>query len=312
MRFLLGLLLFTAVWAKIVWPPPPEKARVELLMTVERPEDLGIEKSLWEKLKDFVFGKKRETRLLKPAGVYADEKIFVVADQGLGAVLIFDLVKKKVHTADGFPSPVDVDADPDGRIYVSDSVLGKVFVLSKEGKRTGSVGDGILIRPTGLAVDRKRKRLYVTDTLGGKIFIFDLKGKKIGSIEGGFNRPTYLNLDGEGNLYISDSLNAKVRVFSPEGRELFSFGKRGNTIGTFANPRGIAVDRDGHIYVADSLLSAVQIFDRKGQLLLVIGRFGKAEGEFAFPMDIFINGNRIYIADSYNARVVVLRYLGGD
>jgi len=44
----------------------------------------------------------------------------------------------------------------------------------------------------------------------------------------------------------------------------------------------------------------------------VIGRFGRKEGEFAFPMDIFIKDDRIYIADSYNARVVVLKYLGGE
>jgi DNA-binding beta-propeller fold protein YncE len=312
MRLLVGLLLFSVLWAKIVWPPPPEKARVEYVQSVERPEDLGIEKSLWEKLKDFLFGKKRETRLLKPTGVYVSDDLFVVADQGLGAIMIMNLSNEEVHIARGFPSPVDVVADPEGRIYVSDSVLGKVFVLSAEGKQIGSVGDGILIRPTGLAFDASRKRLYVVDTLTGKIHIFDPKGKKVDEITGNFNRPTYINTDTEGNLYLSDSLNARVRVLSPEGKELFSFGKRGNTIGTFANPRGIAVDRDGHIYVADSLLSAVQIFDRKGQLLLVIGRFGKKEGEFAFPMDIFIKGDRIYIADSYNARVVVLRYLGGD
>jgi len=238
--------------------------------------------------------------------------VFVVADQALGAVMILDLKEKKVRIAEGFSSPVDVVVDSAGRIYVSDSVLGKVFILSKEGRRIGTIGGGVLRRPTGLAIDEGKKRLYVTDTLASRILIFNLKGEKLGQIEGGFNRPTYINLDEKGYLYVSDSLNAKVRVFSPEGKEVLSFGKRGNTIGTFANPRGIAVDREGHIYVADSLLSAVQIFDRKGRLLLVIGRFGKKEGEFAFPMDIFIKDDRIYIADSYNARVVVLRYLGGD
>ncbi len=312
MKLLVGLLIFTALWAKIVWPPPPEKARIEYVKSVERPEDLGIEKSLWEKIKDFIFGKKKQTRLLKPSGVYASDQMLVVADQGTRSVFIFDLEKKEIHIAGGFSSPIDIAVDTEGKIYVSDSVLGRVFVLSSEGKRIGTVGDRILTRPTGIALDKKRKVLYVVDTLQNKIFVFNLKGDKISEIKGNFNRPTYLSLDNEGNLYISDSLNAKVRILSPEGKELFSFGKRGTTIGTFANPRGIAVDKEGHIYVADSLLSAVQIFDRKGRLLLVVGRFGKREGEFAFPMDIFIKGKTIYVADSYNARIVILRYLGGD
>ncbi len=312
MKLLLGLLLFSVLWAKIVWPPPPEKARIEYVKSIERPEDLGIEKSIWERLKDFIFGKKRETRLLKPSGVYTNGELFVVTDQGLSAVLIFDLKDRKVNVSGGFPSPIDVVMDEAGRIYVSDSVLGKVFILSEKGERIGEVGNGLLVRPTGLALDGKRGRLYVVDTFNSKILIFNLKGEKVGEISDGLHRPTYLSLDGKGTLYISDSLNAKIRIFSPDGKEISSFGKRGNTIGTFANPRGVAVDRDGHIYVTDTLLSALQIFNRKGQLLLVVGRFGNGEGEFAFPMDIFIKDDMIYIADSYNARVVVLRYLGGD
>ena len=312
MKILIWILLASLAFGKIVWPPPPEKARIELVRIIERPEDLGIKKGIWERVKEVIFGKKRLNRILKPAGVYVDDELFVVTDQAVGGVLIWDLKRKKVRRVLGFPSPVDVDVDLDKRVFVSDSVLGKVVLLSMEGDVLGTLGEGLLKRPTGLVIDKKRKKVYVSDTLANKILIFDLGGKKIGEIKGNFNRPTYLNLDKEGNLYVSDSLNAKVRIFSPEGKEITSFGKRGTKIGTFANPRGIAVDRDGHIYVSDTLFSAVQIFNRKGELLLVVGRYGSEEGKFAFPMDIFIRGDMIYVADSYNSRIVVLRYLGGE
>ncbi len=310
MRVLIFILLLSLSWGKIVWPPPPEKARIAYEKAIETPEDVGIKKSIWQRLKSFFLGEKREYRILKPAGVYADKDLLIVADQGLSGVLIFNLKEKKVYFADGFPSPIDVDFDGN-RIFVSDSVLGSIVLLDKKGKRIGTLGKKELERPTGIVIDKKRGRLYVSDTLKNKILIFTLKGKKLGEMGKGLNRPTYINLDSAGNIYVSDSLNAKVRIFSPEGEEIFSFGKRGTTIGTFANPRGIAVDREGHIYVGDTLFSTIQIFNREGKLLLVIGSFGKGEGEFAVPMDIFIRDDRIFVADSYNARVVVLRYLGG-
>ncbi|NPB08457.1 MAG: 6-bladed beta-propeller [Aquificae bacterium] len=312
MRLLFLFLLASFLWAKIVWPPPPEKPRIEYVRAIERPQDLGIDKSLWEKLKTFLFGEKEESRIIKPSGVYVTERYMVVADQGIKGVFLFDLKKKRFKVVYGFPSPIDVDLLPDGTVLVTDSQLGRVFLLSLEGKRLGSWGENLLERPTGLAVDRKRKRVYVVDTLKSRVLVFDFKGRKIGEFGKELARPTYIALDGEGNVYVSDSLNAKVRIYSPDGKLMRSFGERGNTIGTFANPRGIAVDSHGHIYVGDTLFSVIQIFDQEGKLLLVVGRFGKGEGEFAFPMDLYIRGNRIYVADSYNARIVVLRYLGGE
>jgi len=312
MRLLLLFLLASFLWAKIVWPPPPEKPRIEYVRAIERPQDLGIDKSLWEKLKTFLFGEKREARIIKPSGVYVTERYMIVADQGIKGVFLFDLEKKKFKVAYGFPSPIDVELLPNGTLLVTDSQLGRIFLLSPEGKRLGSWGEDFLERPTGIAVDKERKRVYVVDTVKSRVFVLDFKGRKIGEFGKELSRPTYIALDKEGNVYISDSLNAKVRIYSPEGKLIRSFGERGNTIGTFANPRGIAVDPYGHIYVGDSLFSVIQIFDKEGRLLLVVGRFGKGEGEFAFPMDLFIRGDHIYVADSYNARIVVLRYLGGE
>ncbi len=313
MNLLLVLVIFinSFLWSKIVWPPPPEKARIEYVKAIERPEDFGIRKSLWEKIKNFLFGEKKETRLIKPTAVYADNNILAITDQGLHSLLIFDLKKNEVKIVGDFASPIDVDFDGN-RLLVSDSIQGKVILVSKEGKKLGTFGEEILTRPTGLVVDRTNRKIYVSDTLKNKIFVFSFEGKKIGEIESNFNRPTYINLDKNGNLYVSDSLNAKIRIFNTEGKEIFSFGERGNTIGTFANPRGIAVDRDGHIYISDTLFSVIQIFDKKGRLLLVVGKYGKKEGDFAMPMDIFIRDDFIYVADSYNARIVILKYLGGD
>jgi len=75
----------------------------------------------------------------------------------------------------------------------------------------------------------------------------------------------------------------------------------------------MAVDSDGNIYVCDALFDAVQIFDRHGRLLLAFGDSGSQPGQFWMPAGIFIdNHDTIYVADTYNRRVQIFRYLKGD
>jgi hypothetical protein len=64
--------------------------------------------------------------------------------------------------------------------------------------------------------------------------------------------------------------------------------------------------------VVDALFDAVQIFDAHGNYLLGFGRHGTREGEFWLPSGLTIDGDRIYVVDSYNQRVQVFRYLGGS
>lgn len=75
----------------------------------------------------------------------------------------------------------------------------------------------------------------------------------------------------------------------------------------------MAVDSDGHVYVLDSRFENVQVFDHVGALLMAFGGEGDGPGEFALPSGITIDqGDRIWIADTYNRRVQVFQYLRED
>jgi len=326
MRIFLVLMLSLTVWAKaeeIVWPPPPDEPKIKWVRSIEKLEDVGVKKGFFSKLADLLFGEEKK-KMIKPFGSFIKGEKLYFTDTGSNSIFIFDFREKSVRVIDRIgdyqlTSPIDIVVDDQGRIYVSDSVLGTVFVTNEDGDFLGKIGGDILIRPTGLALDPERKRLYITDTLKGSVYVISLKNKKLimrigkmGSNPGQFNRPTFLTVDREGNIYVSDSMNARIQIFSPEGKLITMFGERGTTIGSFANPRGIAVDSDGNIYVADTLLSAIQIFNKKGQLLLVVGYYGTDRGEFAFPVDISISpDDYIFVSDSYNMRIQVLRYLKG-
>lgn len=314
----------SAVSSPWVWPLPPEQPRVQHAKTVITPQDLGITKGFFAKLWEFIAGEDTADRIISPHGVVADDagKVYV-ADWGAGRIHYFDFEKKKYDvfskTKIGpLRSPIGVALDGEGLLYVTDSILKRVFVFSGT-KNKRIIGDDSLLRPTGVAVNKKEKLLYVVDTLGHRVDVFDLEGKKQYSFgsngpgEAQFNYPTHVALDAAGDVYVVDSLNFRVQIFNKTGKFLSQFGGTGTSIHDFMKPKGIAVDSEGHIWVSDSYRNTVQIFDRKGRLLLIFGKLGIGPGQFNVPAGLFIDGkDRLIVADSYNYRVQMFQYLKAE
>jgi sugar lactone lactonase YvrE len=309
---------------RIFWPGGKEKPRIKYLWAIQRVR--GAEGGT---LGRAVFGEpargdgtKDTDFLVKPHGVHLDAiGRLMITDSGTGAVNVIDLSDMKsfsiTETEDvRVFSPIAVASAADGRIYVSDSALGRVGMFRADGDFTRFI-DGIFKRPTGLAVDRARGILYVADTWDHIIYMYDLEGRKLGSMggrgknEGEFNYPTHLAVGGDGTLYVSDTLNFRVQMFSPGAEFLGAFGIPGESYDAFDKIKGIAVDSHGHIYVTDSVQDMVKIFDREGRLLLFFGKKGRFYGDFAHPAGIYIDGrDRIFVADSLNRRVQVFQFLG--
>ncbi len=306
---------------KILWPGPPERPRIAYVWSISSVSKTG------GSLIDIFAGNKgditdpRESQtLLRPYSVFVDEENnLFIADPGAFRVTVVDLNNLNSFNilsanGKGFISPVGV-VSYKGKIYISDSMLRKVFIFNNKGKFIGSF-KGNFIRPTCMAIDRKRKKIYLSDTLAHRIYIYDLDGNresyigKRGGGDGEFNFPTHLWVDDRGRLYVSDSMNFRVQVFSPDGKFLFKFGKLGKAYGHLEKPKGVATDSDGNIYVVDSINDTVKIFDRQGKLLLFFGEKGTYYGDFWLPSGIFIAKDYIYVADTYNGRVQVFKYLG--
>jgi sugar lactone lactonase YvrE len=307
-----------------VWPAAPEAARIRFVRSFACAEDLGIRKGFLARLKDFIFGE-ADSHVVRPMAVVADGEFVYVADPGARGVHRFDVAGGDYALIGGpddtpLPSPVGLARGADGEIYVTDSMLAQVFVIRPGQQRAQPLQLGaVLVQPTGIAYDAAVRRLYVTDTGAHRIEAFDRSGAHVaqigarGSGDGEFNFPTYLWLGSHGRLYVTDSLNYRVEVFDANGRFMSKLGRQGGGTGEAARPKGVATDREGHIYLVDALFHAVQVFDEAGRLLLPIGQIGQERGEFWLPTGIFIDPDTdlIYVADSYNRRVQVLRYVGG-
>lgn len=312
------------IYPSLVWPGEPAKPRIAFQQLVRGAKDLGIEKSTFNKIVEFLLGA-RELHLVKPMAVVAlQDGTMFIADPGAGGVHRLS-VKHSTHDLlmikgdKPLSSPVGLAVDGD-RVYVSDSALG-VFVIEPDTDYVKPVSlDPAPKQATGIAVNRTTRHLYVVDTEDHRVKVYN-SGKlvntigKRGDLDGEFNYPTMVWLDADQNLYVADSLNFRIQIFSAGGSFIRQFGEIGDGAGRHSRPKGVATDRFGHIYVVDSLFHAVQIFSQNGDFLLNFGAQGSDYGEFWLPTGIFIGGNdstTIYVADSFNKRVQVFRYVGGE
>lgn len=307
-----------------VWPEAPDEPRIAFVGSIERSSDLGIEKGFFERVLDFVLGA-RPDRLVRPSAVLEVDNVLYVADPGARGVHRFvrgekgryDLIGAEGGA--GLPSPVALARGVDGDVYVTDSVLGGVFLIRPQAQFAVPVRmAGGLGQPTGIAFDPLARRLYVADTTAHQIKVFTPEGALVrtlgrrGEGDGEFNFPTMIWCSPAANrLFVTDSLNFRIQILDLDGRPVSRFGQVGDGAGSLPRPKGVAVNRHGHVYTADAVLNGVQIFDQAGQLLLAMGGLGSQRGEFRLPMGIYIgSGDTIYVADSYNRRVQVFRYVG--
>lgn len=305
---------------QLIWPPPPEPARISFSRTIAKPEDIGANKGFFRRLSDFFLGPRSE-EIVKPYGITVDSTgRVIVVDTALKRVHVFDAKKNKYFFIESIgdenlDSPIAAAVDAEDNIYVTDSLYAKVFVFSPKGKLLYAI-DGFK-RPTGIAVNRHDRTVYVADTGVHQIKEFDLKGKHLktfgglGKEPGEFNFPVDIFVDNNGEVYVADSMNYRVQIFDRDGKFLSAFGRQGDGTGDFGRPKGVSVDRDGNIYVADALFDTVQIFDRSGKFLLNFGTLGREAGKFWLPSGVFIDqGDKIYVSDSYNKRIQIFDYLG--
>ena len=307
------------------WPPAPAKAHLRFVSTIVGPRVagtgrmggflralIGLEKS----------GEISKNRLVKPTGLYVSSGTVFIADLGMRAVLRYNEADGKgewwPRSAEAkLLSPVSVAGSADGRLFVLDSLLHKVFILDSAGKIAGELeGD-----PQGMgqpaAVVVLGRRVYVSDVKNHRIAIYGIDGGFIQSFgrrglgNGEFNFPTYLWGDAStGQLWVSDSGNFRVQWFDADGRFIGKMGENGNRPGYLARPRGIARDSEGHVYATDAAFDAFQIFEPTGQFLLFVGHAGSLPGEFSMPGGIHVDGrDRVYVADTQNARVQVFQFL---
>lgn len=114
------------------------------------------------------------------------------------------------------------------------------------------------------------------------------------------NQPFGVAVAPSGNLYVADGNNKFIRVFDKFDKYKTSFGT-----GQFLRPYGIAVDTNGNIYVTDYDADYVRKFNKRFKLVKSWGGTGNGNSQFYGPAGIWVDGERVFVADAGNHRVQV-------
>lgn len=326
---------------KLVWPSPPNIARVKWLsyfagQKIDFTQTAKTKaKASWmdrlaggqteqEKFnpKDFPY------QMIGPYGIAVDSKGLVyVADQRVGGVFIFNTETQDVQMIrNGYEAHFGwvngLAIDDDDRLFVSDGKLHKVLIFNAKHEVESQITEG-LQDPVGLAIDTTNRFLYVVDTQQDQVIVYDADTLKLlrrigtGGMDhflttpGDFGAPQCVAVDAEGNVYVTDTMNNRVEIFDADGNFISEFGKNGDGPGNFARPKGIAVDADGHIWVADQVQDRLQVFNREGQLLTYVGSgHGELPGQFKTLVGVAIDKhNRVFTTEQEPGRLQVFRYV---
>lgn len=168
-----------------------------------------------------------------------------------------------------FNNPGNMTIDALGILYVCDEANNQIRKVSPEG--VVSSFPFYFQSPRGVTIDGARN-IYVVDNPNHQIIkitpnivysVFagaSISGNKDGAgTSAGFNYPTSIAIDKQGNLYVTDGYNYKVRKISPAGL-VSTYAGAGSTGGTtdgigsiakFTATSAVAVSSTGNVYISE-------------------------------------------------------------
>jgi DNA-binding beta-propeller fold protein YncE len=240
-----------------------------------------------------------------------------------GRVRILDSTGGRIVTVspDGKLIPIQQGQAADGTTLKGSPAMAslgsRLFVVSARGDRIAVVDESGLIEGSiipalpaghdpvavaGVAVS-DTGRIWLSDAANHRVILLNNQGEfelVIGqgaatTDDEGFNTPTGLASDADGNLYVSDTGNGVVKKYSPLGVLLQIIGKD-----RLESPEGVTVSpASGRVFVSDSLARQVAVFEADGSY---VGSITTAE--FEEPRIVRTAGDDLYVLDSLAGMLV--------
>lgn len=237
-----------------------------------------------------------------------DGQHLMVSDVGNNRVAILDpdsLALVGQFGADHQAGTHDIDFDQNGLAYVADTHNNRVTIYRMQDMQAILVGElnesirgpeGVLAHPNG--------RIYVAGAWSDNVVAFE-QGQKVGELTG-LSSPHDLELAGGGDLWLADAGNDRILLLSPELviKDILTREKYG-----FRGVRYLDTLADGTLIAADKYTHSVKFIgiDRTLRLQLGSGEAARGDYQLTTPEGVEVRGDRVWISDSGNDRVV--RYL---
>lgn len=168
----------------------------------------------------------------------------------------------------------------------------------------------VFTQVAAVAVD-ENDRVYVFNRSEHPIIVFDKDGNFIEAWgEGHFASAHGMCFAADGSLWLADNVDHTVKHFSRNGEHIRTLGTL-NVPGAdgepFNKPTDTSVAANGDLYVSDGYGNfRVHVYTGAGDYKFSWGQVGLPgvwDGDFNLPHNIWVHGDRVYVADRENHRV---------
>ncbi len=276
---------------------------------------------------DYYKGKIFTTKII-PVSVAADaEQNVYIADQLTNSVLKYDKdgkyivsfglkARKKEKNIRVYPLIADIFVKGN-LVYILDVNIGVAIFDNK-----GNFVKKIDLKPGKLLGEVKKPQaifvsdnnIFISDTENNRIQILGLNGELgrefgyKGNLPGNFVFPKGVTVTPD-YIMVSDTVNSRVSVHDYDGfyEEELEISDEHPKL-EFVSPEDVFYhESQKNIFVVDAGTEQVKVFDENLDLILVFGSKGQEKNQFSGIRDIWVDDDRIYIADTANKCVKVFQ-----
>jgi DNA-binding beta-propeller fold protein YncE len=292
------------------------------LQQVPKQSPLSVTLSQWSEIRGGVEGDRytgiAPVNLVRPVAVAARGNDVYIVDMGVDRLYLFDnvtgnlsILKDLREIVTGEVSDIFVAADRS--FYLADVDGRRVLHFDRQGSFIREFKDDInLGRPMSVIEDAASGWVYIADGFNDDILVYNGAGQLQGAIgtrgddEGQFRGITAMTGGDEG-LYVATRFGpSRVQLMGYDRSFKYAFDQD-----TLVFPTALTRDTQGRVYASDFSYNTIQVF-AEGHVVATYGGTGSGPGRFKHITDLWFDNGLLYVADSLNSRIQVIRVTNGQ
>lgn len=252
-------------------------------------------------------------RFMWPIAVAARGPFVYIVDDGLKKVFLYDRDTRDLSVLKDLKGLIsgevtDIFVNLDLSYYLADRDGSRVLHFDREGNLIRVFEDPInLGRPVAIIQDQADGYIYIADGFNDDILVYNRAGLLVGAIGIRGSKPGTLRgvtgfALGPDGYYVTTRFGEyRVQVFGEDG--VFRQGFQKDAV---IFPLSIAVDSQNRAFVGDYLNNTIKVYV-DGVFVYSLGVSGSAPGQFKRITDLWLDDGFLYVADSLNGRIQILK-----
>ena len=211
--------------------------------------------------------------------------------------------------------PTGIAVNKEGRVYIADFTLCKIFKFKMSGQLVGEIGrkgsgNCQFKEPRGLASSRS-DLLFICDSGNNRIQVlqndqFAYSFGKQGTSYGCFKCPVAVALTHNDQLFVSDCHNHRIQVFNIGGEFLRIFGNFTNITYKLNRPYGIFCAPDGYVLISSRDANCILIFNKDGQFVSAIEGTYQGRQRFNDPVGVVMRNNGQIVIAAHGSQNITI------